>query len=205
MPLKSYIAPTDRRRLYYFDDFGGGNYDNRAWAFGSVGSGSVAKLAALAGQVIVTVGATSGNESYIIGGANFNYNNGLIDCSWRAKSENTANCTLQLGLQIDGNNSIMLMSDSADGTNWIGQCINGGSSSRGYASLAVDTNWHVFKMVITGSSVQFFVDSTLVTTVSANIPSGDLSLIAYGHRYSGGSGTRSFLVDWCEAVGSRTS
>ena len=62
MPIKRYIEQIDRNRYYFWDDFGGGNFDNRTWGYGGTTGGSVAKISAIGGQIRITVGGTSGNE-----------------------------------------------------------------------------------------------------------------------------------------------
>jgi len=207
MPVKRYVEQVDRNRYYYFDDFGGGNYDSRTWGVGGTAGGGVAKLSAIGGQIRVTVGGTAGNEYYIVQDTFRNFNvSGPCEISLFAKIENLANFSAQFGFQTDGTHHIEIASDSATSTNWVCWCQNGaggGNLTQVISGLAVDTNWHRLRILCSAASVSFFVDSTLIGTIVTNIPAGDLGPIAYGYRNAGGAGTRSFLVDWCEAIGAR--
>lgn len=52
------------------------------------------------------------------------------------------------------------------------------------------TNWHTYEMVISSSSVLFYIDGTVVATHTTNLPTttGDI-LFGFGKEYNGGSAT----------------
>lgn len=207
MPVKRYIEQTDRSRYYYWDDFTGSNFDNLTWGYGGSTGGSIAKLAALGGQIRVTVGATAGYEYFIVQDTRRNFNAGSAWCNvrWRIKVENTANVMLAIGFQTDGSHVLQFVYNSTVGANWYAYAQNGASSTSTDTGVAVDTNWHELYIEATASSVQYFLDNVLVATIStvASIPTGDMGPIVYMYRNTGGSGTRSCLVDWVEAFGGR--
>jgi hypothetical protein len=204
MPQKPYTPQSDRGVLYFFDDFGGGNFDDRVWGYGGSAGGSVAKLAALGGQIRITVGAVSGNEYYIAQDTRDNYDTAqFLDLSWYAKIEDLTYLSLHVGFETDSTHYIHIRSDSTSNANWVCKVQNGASSTQVISSTAVDTNWHRLRIIGSVTGIDFFVDSTLLTTITTNIPTAPLGPIAYCYRHTGGSGVRSILVDWVEAVGAR--
>jgi len=202
--LKSYTPQSDRGVFYYLDDFGGGGLDDRTWGYGGSAGGSLDKLAALAGQLRITVGSTSGNEYYLVQDTFKNYDaSKFIDVSWFVKIEDVTNAAFRFGFKIDSTHLVEILSDTAISANWVSIAKDGTPQTQVISSLAVDTNWHRLRVIGTTASMDFFVDSTLIATITTNVPSGDAGIIAYGYRNAGGSGTRSFLIDWVEAVGAR--
>lgn len=207
MPIKRYVEQTDRNRYYYFDDFGGGNFDNLTWGYGGTAGGSVAKISAVGGQIRVTVGGTAGNEYYIVQDTRRNFNvSGPCEVTWRVKIEDITNVSVQLGLATDSTHYIEFFADSASSANWLAASRNGASSSSTDTGWRVDANvWVKLQILANSSEVKFFIDNSLRVTMStvANIPTGDQGPIVYMYRNTGGSGTRSALVDYCEAIGGR--
>lgn len=192
---------VNRNLPYFFDDFGGANYDNITWNIGGTAGGTVVKFVALAGQVRVTVPATATNEYYIQQdtGQNFTLSYG-IDVTWRAKIENTANFAAYFGMRTDANNGIAVYADSAINGFWNGRSISGGNISTVPSAVAVDTNFHLFRCVGDGTSVSYFIDSTLIGSTSTNLPTGGMGPFARGLRNAGGAGTRTFVLDYVEAT-----
>jgi hypothetical protein len=203
MPVKCYAPQSDRSIFYFLDDFVGGGFDSRVWSYGGSVGGSIAKLAALAGQVRITVGGTSGNEYYLTQDTFKNYDTSkFVDLSWFIKIENLTNVAVRCGFK-DTTNLIEIIYDSVDSANWIAVATDGTGTTSVTSSLAVDSSWHRLRIIGTAASMDFFVDSMLIATITTHVPSVAAGVIAYGYRNAGDSGTRSFLIDWCEAVGAR--
>lgn len=52
------------------------------------------------------------------------------------------------------------------------------------------TSWHTYEMVITSTSVLFYIDGTLVATHTTNLPTGTSDMfIGFGKEFNGGSST----------------
>jgi hypothetical protein len=202
--FKNYIPQSDRSHYYFFDDFGGGNFDDRVWEYGGTTGGSITKLAALAGQINVVVGSVAGNDYYIAQAAKNNFDpSSLIDLCWRIKIPDRTYLAAQIGFEADSTHYIHLRSNSDVSAYWVCQVQSGAGSTQVISSLAVDTNWHLLRIIGTSAAMNFFVDSTLLTTIATNIPTVALGPIVYTYRHTGGSGTRLVTVDWVEATGAR--
>lgn len=203
MPVKKYIEQIDRNRYYFWDDFGASNLDIRTWGYGGSAGGSLVKLAALGGQIRITVGGTSGNEYYLVQNTRRNIEF-PADCTYRVQIEDETYSAHQFGFEVDGTHYVEWIANSAVSTNWLVRCQNGASYTE------VDTGWRVdpdvwveLRIVATASSVQFLINGSLRTTVTTNIPTGPFGPIVYLYRNAGGVGTRSSLLDWVEIFGSR--
>lgn len=202
MPVRWYIEPNDRSRYYYFDDFGGGDYDKRTWGYGWDTGGSVIKIPGLGGQIRLTVSDVADRECYITQDmSNFRL---PLACRWRGKIETTSeNLSAQFGFQADSTHYIQMHANSAVSAYWLCRCYDGGSYTNVVSSLPVDTDWHEILITGTSSEVLFFVDNNIIGTITTNIPTGDQHPLVYLYRHTGGTGTRSVLIDWIEISGQR--
>ncbi len=204
MPVIRYVPQTDRNKFYFFDDFGAGSLDTRVWGYGGTAGGSATKLAELAGQIRITVGSTEGDEYYLSQSTKKNYDiSKLCFSAWRIKVEDTTNFSAQFGFSVDPTHYIQMQANSYVSANWVCVCKNGGSTTQTISSTATDTNWHEIQIIGSTSEFSFFLDNVLLASITTNIPTGNSYVLAYGYRHSGGSGTRSFLVDYVEAYGAR--
>lgn len=72
-----------------------------------------------------------------------------------------------------GNNSVLFEYNSALSANWRGICNNAGAvTTVTHTSGPVNNVWYVLDMIRTGASaIQFYVNSTLIGTVTTNVPS----------------------------------
>lgn len=103
------------------------------------------------------------------------------------------------GGQVNGNpsNGLYFQYIYSVSPNW--QCINSnaGTKSTTTTTIAADTNWHHFVIDINAaaSSVNYWIDNTIVATITADIPTVAISpAILVGMNGNGTAGTMN--VDW---------
>jgi hypothetical protein len=53
-------------------------------------------------------------------------------------------------------------------------CDNGGTHTITNSGVAADTNAHIFGIISTGSTLQYYIDENLVATNSSNLPTANL-------------------------------
>lgn len=196
--------PSKRQDLSlysFYDDFGGSSYDSAMWAARGTG-GSLA----LQTDGSLRVRATA-NNSYEL------YQNDLPDFSVaklatiyaRYRVSSTASMAGEVGFEAASPNNtsnwITLHYDSVLGANWQAQCASGGSTTTVDTGVAANTSYHEFRIECKTGSVVFFLDGTLVATITTNIPS--LLLQPYAFVVSKTGATKDLFFDWLECTGER--
>lgn len=203
MPLRRYSNRMDRTVYYFYDDFVGSNYDNRWWTARGTG-GSITTQT----YGIVRVRANA-NLNYEF------YQNDLCDFSvaklavqtarWRisAASLMSGEVGFEAASPDSGSNWICFIYDSDTGSNWYVQSASGGSVTTTNTGVAADTSYHEFKISCTSTELTFFLDGTLVATVTTNIPTNLLQPYVFVVSKTGT--TRDVFLDYIEAYGERAT
>lgn len=112
------------------------------------------------------------------------------------------------GTPSDASEGVYIEYNRSQSTNWRFITVNGGNStgSRGTSSLAVTAGWHYFKIVVNSStSVSFYVDGNLLGSQTTNIPTAATTQPGFLIKKSGGTQTRSLLLDYFQYRNSLTT
>lgn len=201
MPTRRPSKRQDLSLYSFYDDFGGSTYDNAMWAVrGSGGS------LALQTDGSLRVRATA-NLNYEL------YQNDLPDFSVAKLATITSRYRLSSTASIQGetgfeaaapdntSNWITIYYDSAVGANWQAQCASGGVTTTVDTGIVANTSYHEFRIECKTGSVVFFLDGTLVATITTNIPT--MLLQPYAYIVSKGGSARDVFFDWLECTGER--
>lgn len=188
---------------YFFDDFFGSNWDDRAWT--SRGSGG--NLSLRAGGVI-RVRATANNDYEL-------YQNDTGDsdvahyakCQWRFRLSGTATIQGEVGfmgaLPYSTTDWICIMYDSALGSNWRCQTAANSVVTTTDTGIAADNSYHDAIIECAPGSVRFYLDGVYMTTHTTNISSRSLQLYCY--VVSKTESARDVFIDFVELTGDRES
>jgi len=99
----------------------------------------------------------------------------------RAKLYQTTYILRRLGLYRDSNNYIWFeLNESSGGSaNWFAISCSGGSSTSVDTGVSADTPAHTFEIIRTSSGLEFYIDDSLVATITDNIPTLCLDIHLY--------------------------
>jgi len=132
-------------------------------------TGSVQIIEGVGGQLEMATGTVINDTTSL----NFVLRSLRLDCkfdvSYRLKMEYPTNVILEFGAYDDSDNLTRFIYDSSASSNWIAENKLNGNSTTTEVS-AVNTNWHTYKIESSGSSLRYYIDQTLVTTHTTNLP-----------------------------------
>jgi hypothetical protein len=202
-----------RDKFVFFDDFLGGNWDNRAWNQSTTGAGTVTKIVAEGGQVELV-----GNTYAALHMGN-PYNLSLakrLSVSGRARYV-TIDPVACRGTFYVANFStspwdfLTIYYDPSVSTNWRYESCHTDAGHRvtlDSGILAGDTNWHEFEIVGTTDEVRYFVDGALAGAITESDYPGCLPTDIMGGPFlaisdSAHGGSPVMRVDWMLATGDR--
>lgn len=103
----------------------------------------------------------------------------VIEC--HARLEQTPLCILEMGFGAPGTPEIAspgasIFYNSSVGVNWQARSYQVAEEQTD-TGVAADTDWHIFKIVITAADVTFYIDGTLVATHTVQIPNAGLVIV----------------------------
>lgn len=106
---------------------------------------------------------------------------GTLTLEARMRLVQMTNCAMGVGLSaaglyaaaLDVNPSAQIFYDNTVGANWRARSYQTEAELTD-TGVAANTNWHVFKIVVTASNVKFYIDGVLVATHSTQIPNAGL-------------------------------
>lgn len=84
-------------------------------------------------------------------------------------------------------------------TNWQAVTVQGSTSTVADTGIALDTNFHNFRLVVNGNTnAQFYIDGVLVATNSTNLPvsNGQAVGIVFSIQKVGGTASQNVDLDW---------
>ena len=195
-------------KAFFSDDFFGDSLDARWGTATSVGTVTMVtnNPAFSGGHVNLSSGTGSGSYGAIWMGllnvfatenpvlqSRFSLDNWGVGSVGVAGFSNTSNgvITTSVGYVMIGGWSAQL------GTNYLGICNKRSSISVVNSGIAVDSNPHIFKIEIIGTSLAIFsMDGAVFGTCTSNIPEGGLYPTAYAGMQAGGSGIDKMYVDY---------
>jgi len=200
MPVIRFNPPEELNESYFFDDFAGAAYDNKAWAVLG-GSGSAAMPASnIGGQIQVTANSNNYYELNMIANFSFSLQNNII-ITWRGSLTSLTNCKGYWGANNSSNDYIALAYDSALSSNWLLQTKGNSVLTSTDTTIAADTSWHEFKIIGSSTLVNLFIDNVPIIT---NITNLTTKVIApFCRSTSTTMSTKSILSDWIEVIGDR--
>lgn len=101
---------------------------------------------------------------------------------------------------ITPSHGIYFQYQKSTSVNWNCTCMAGSVATTTGSGVAADTNWNNFRIdVINATSAKFYINGTLVATITTNIPTAagqTIGPILYMNK-TAGTLNRSFAVDWC--------
>jgi hypothetical protein len=206
-PLHLHIR-RDKSKFYLWDDFGGYRLNTRTWHTSVGGSGSnVATLGGshAGGQLRIRSGDASGRSADLDWNGRYQISAPLgFEFASRLMVVNLSNSYFEIGTAYYGSGDSYISFTRSGAGNWMALCQSDGSQTDVDTGVSSDTSWHVFKIVASSSSVRFYIDGSLVATITSNISTRLLQCAAY-QETTGGSSNRSTYIDYIEIVGGRES
>jgi hypothetical protein len=185
-----------------YDDFLGGNYDDRWWA--GRGTGSLTALA----DGILRVRATAGASYELYQGDFCNLSvAGLAVMNSRWKCVDVTSVQGKIGFEAaspdNASDWIAFIFDSAISVNWLCQSAASGSVTTVDTGVACSTAYYEFRIETRPGQVTFFLNGVLIATITTNISS--LLLQPYAYVVATGASARDIYFDWLEVFGDRAS
>jgi hypothetical protein len=217
-PDHGYVPQADRSRFYFWDDFDGGNWDQRWWRTGGGPGYSFFTMdtitTGIAGVLRGIVSSTATRTSYIdqntVKGFSLNSAADIarLDLTWRVQLVLVTYLSFTMSFYIDATHFVDIQLDTAVGVNWLIRSYNGASNTTTNTGVApAAATW--YKLRITGlkdgSGFDFFADGVLLGTITTNIPTGEAGIQILVTRRTGGTGTRTWYMDWVQATGARVA
>jgi hypothetical protein len=187
---------------YFFDDFVGSSYENRAWSE----RGSGGSISIQAGGV-VRVRATAGNTYEIYQGDMGDFSVAKrAKCTWLFKVSSLSSISGEVGFMgaypSSATDWMCVIYSSAKGSNWYIQTATGGSVTELDTGVAADTGYHEATIeCVSSSSIRYYIDGVFVGELTTNITT--LGLQPYVYIVASGGLARDVLADWVECVGNR--
>jgi len=190
---------TTVRKQHFWEYFSGATLNSR-WTETSVNPpASFAMNDSVDGGFRITAGGGALNEGMI----NFNNKRQFSEegsvCIWVGRDVQTSSYTGYYGLAngitgIDADMGQLAVIYNASGNEVIG--LRTGNTTKGntYSTIALDTNWHTYKIEMKTSSAEWSVDGVAQTVRTSTLPTTDLQPVA------GSFGSdKSIDVKYCEA------
>jgi len=195
----------DKSKFYLWDDFEGYRIDNRIWKTSTSGPGSSVAIPSgnyIGGQLRIRSGSSNGRscDLYLGGRRQLAVSSGF-EFETRVKCSDLTNSYTELGLAYWSNDDYVMLSRSASG-NWQAIAKDGGTDTTVDTGVSADSNWHTYRIEAVSGQVKFYIDDTLVATITTNIPSNSLE-VAFYQETTGGSSNRYTYLDWVEIIGGR--
>ena len=76
--------------------------------------------------------------------------------------------------QVIGPGNMIAIGDNVNGANYKAYSTLAGATTTTDTGVAIDTSWHIFKIVATPSDVKFYIDGVLKATHTTNIPTTNI-------------------------------
>ena len=189
---------TTVRKQHFWEYFSGGTLNSR-WTESEVNAPASFTMNDLAdGGFRITADGGALNEGMI----NFNNRRAFSKtgsvCIWVARDVQTSSYTGYYGLAngITGNDSDMGQLATIYNTSGNGViALRTGNTTKGNteSTIALDTNWHNYKIEMKTSSAEWSVDGVAQTTRTLTLPTADLQPVAGVH-----GNAKSVDVKYCE-------
>lgn len=151
-----------------------------------------------------TTSAASGTFSYLyLPAVQASLLAGSVDMTYVYRlNSNDANTTCRIGamalINIAPTDGIYIEKKDAD-TNWFVVTRASSTETRADSGVAISTGWFTFRIVRTNSaSVAFYINGTLVSTSTTNIPSAGLTIGA--QAVNSAAADKSYDVDYVEVT-----
>lgn len=179
---ENYCLESVGKQFMVVDDFLGRLLKDE-WTEGGSAGGSTALQDGLDGGVVRFItGAVDGDYWRI-------YWNNIRSLSvskrvcveFRARVVQATYIGIYLASYYDDNNNIRFSVNETVGgaTNWLAFCRSAGVETVIDTGVVLDTSWHTFRIETSSTSVKFYIDGTLVTTIVTNIPTSYLQSYIY--------------------------
>ena len=182
---------------HFVEDFSGDTLDTFRWYSGNSTGGTVAMSDSVNGGVILDTGGTQVRTEINLQNIR-PFDSQASACIWVGKTGQTTNTELLFGLAdangLASSDVAFVDFNSGSSANWR---LNESFSETLDTSVAVDTNFHIFKLELGSSSVGLSIDGVLGATSSAAINSDKLQPEVHLHDLSATTNTASFT--YCEA------
>ena len=172
---EAFCLDSARRRFEFTDHFLGDSVRDLWRSTGDAGGSAVVVDAQDGGVCRISTGATTNDDWRIDWGVIRSLHIlKKVTMEWRMKAINSTYITLTTGLHFDGSNLAWFHCAHDASGNWFIRCIDDGSSTNVSSGVAVDTDWHIFRIECcpTGE-VHYYIDGaeTANSPIITDIPS----------------------------------
>jgi hypothetical protein len=185
----------------FFDDFYGSDLGH-SWVVDTVGSNSdIFLVDGVGGQVKLESGTSLGDYTDLMINRKTITSGTISSIKFRMKMSDITNTKIKIGVVSDQLNLVQFIYDTKLATgNWFGESINTNSSIVN-TGIVGDTDWHMFEIKLSPTSVKFFVDNNLKATIVSNIPSVVMGFFI--KQESNSTLKRHILVDFVKIISDR--
>jgi hypothetical protein len=195
------------------DDFMGGvaakgRIGELGWSPGFGGTGTVVNGTVISHPGLITVGTgttSTGWQVVSLGNSNLK-GSPLFMCEWRYRvtvlsaGANAFSTWVGLHNNVTGgepSTGFYFQYAPASGSNWQAVCANNGSRTVVNTGVPVDVDFHRFRFTCDGAgTARFYIDSVLVATITATLPSTWWHTPCASIAKSTGSTARTIVIDY---------
>jgi len=194
------------------DDFMGntsasGTIGQLGWALpaGATGTAAAAAGATEPGIFVLGTGATSSGWHGINLGSGTLVGSPVMMCEWRIKIPNLNTLSDMYSCWFGLHNATTPSEPSAgyyfrytpDDTHWVVACADGGAPNAVATTVAVDTNFHRFRITADGAGVaRFYIDDAQVGLITSSVPTTNRYTPNVMIRKSAGTASRTIRLDY---------
>lgn len=185
--------PDVKRTVYLYDDFVSGNTtgDNVVGALGwrryAASGGSVAAWSIpdsdVFGSANLTTSTTSGgNAAIYLNFSNIGNGSGRSIIRFRMMLNSTSNVISRHGFGDAVGSGVSLVDgvyfyyDPGTSANWQIRTVSNSTQTSVTTSVAANTSWNWYRIEMTSSRADFYINDSLVGSITTNIPSGNSRL-----------------------------
>ena len=158
----------------FFDDFITSDI-SRIWNVDLAGVGSdINVVEGIGGNVELTTGSAIGNSCVIKTAFPHTSFASGCDVKFRHKVVTPSNSIHHVGLYSASGDCVEFYYDSLTSSNWVARTKKSGISTVVNCTLSDDSQWHIFRIVLSSVSAKFYIDGSLETTITSNITLNNL-------------------------------
>lgn len=168
---EAYGLNSQKRQLFGWDDFLSDQIDDR-WAIEVGAGGSVGVVDGVIGGAcrLDTGGLLNGYGLLDMGGYHIFTTGKNVSIEVRSSIDSLTNINAQLLRLLNGNNIILMRFQESVDTNIQLFTQLAGVATQIDSGVAPDTDYHIYRVECSSSSVKFYIDDVLVGTSTTNIP-----------------------------------
>ena len=196
----------DKSKFYFWDDFGGYQIDPYKWFTSVYGNGSNVSILEgdyAGGQLRIRSGNAIDRSADLNWNVNYQVSAPLgFEIEFRVKTVDVNSSHSRIGAANFGDNEAYIILRRDGTNNWEAWCVTPADATIVDTGIASDTSWHVFRIEASSGQALFYIDSSLVATITTNVPTQFLECTLYQETI-GGSSNREMRIDYIEIVGGR--